>query len=177
MRRREFVGLLGGAAVAWPLAAQPAMPVIGFLHAGSAEENKKRLAAFHKGLAGAGFVVGQNVAIEYRWAAGKNEDLPALAADLIRRNVTMIATPGSTGAAVVAKAATATVPIVFAIGADPVALGLVHTLSRPGGNATGITSLNADIGAKRLGFLHELLPSAVRFAVLVNPNNRNALPQ
>jgi putative ABC transport system substrate-binding protein len=178
MRRREFVGLLGGVALAWPLMAraQPAMPVIGFLHAGSAEENQKRLAAFHKGLAGAGFVVGQNVAIEYRWAAGRNEDLSALAADLIRRNVTMIATPGSTGAAVVAKGATATIPVVFAIGADPVALGLVNTLSRPGGNATGITSLNAEIGAKRLGLLRDLVPQAARYFALANPASPLAEP-
>jgi putative ABC transport system substrate-binding protein len=173
MRRREFVGLIGGAA-AWSRAARAqtsAVPVIGFLHTGSPEENARRLAGFLKGLADAGFVDGRNVTIEYRWALGRNSDLPALAADLVRRQVTLIATPGSTPAAVVAKAATATIPIVFAVGADPVALGLVASLSRPGGNATGITSLNAELAAKRLGLLRELVPQPTGYFVLVNPTS------
>jgi putative ABC transport system substrate-binding protein len=179
VNRRAFITLLGGVTAAWPLAAraqQPAVPMIGFLHSGSPEQNAKRLAAFRKGLNEAGFVEGQNVAIEYRWAAGESDKLPALAADLIRRRVDVIATAGSTPASVVAKAATTTIPIVFAVGADAVALGLVASLNRPGGNVTGITSLNADVAAKRLGVLRELVPQATRYFTLVNPTSQLAEP-
>jgi putative ABC transport system substrate-binding protein len=179
MRRRDFIALISGIAPSWPFAApaqQGVMPVIGFLHSGSPEENAKRLAAFRKGLSNAGFVEGQNVAIEYRWAFGKNGDLPALAADLVHRKVALIATPGSTAAAVVAKAATAGIPIVFGVGADPVSLGLVASLSRPDGNVTGITSLNAELVAKRLGLFRDLAPDALRYFVLANPASVLAAP-
>jgi ABC-type uncharacterized transport system substrate-binding protein len=178
MKRRQFLTWLGGVA-ALPLAAQAqssAMPVIGFLHAGSREENAKRLAAFLKGLGDGGFVDGHNVTIDYRWAQGKNASLPALAADLVRRKVAIIVTPASTAGAVVAEQATTTIPIVFAIGADPVELGLAKSLSRPGGNATGITSLNTEVGAKRLGLLRELAPQAERYFALANPVSPLAKP-
>jgi putative ABC transport system substrate-binding protein len=171
MKRREILSLVGGTVVAWPWVArgqQPVLPVIGFLHAGAPEGNARRLAAYRKGLADTGFVEGQSVAIEYRWAAGANDTLPRLAAGLIERQVAVIATPGATAAAVVAKAATATIPIVFGVGSDPVALGLVASLARPGGNATGVTSENTELAAKRLGLAHELLPDVIRYFGLVN---------
>ncbi|RTM07609.1 MAG: ABC transporter substrate-binding protein [Bradyrhizobiaceae bacterium] len=176
MRRREFIGGAIAVAALSRAHAQAALPVVGFLHGGSAEENVKRLAAFRKGLAGGGFTEGQNVAIEYRWASGRNEELASLAADLVRRNVALIAAPGSTAAAVAARQATTTIPIVFSSGTDPVALGLVDSLNRPGGNATGITSLNAELSAKRLGIFRELAPGVSRYFALVKPGSALAAP-
>jgi putative ABC transport system substrate-binding protein len=172
MRRREFILAVGGAAAAWSSAAraqQPAMPLIGYLSSRSPDDTRHLLAAFLRGLNEAGYVEGQNVAIEYRWALGQYDRLPALAAELVRRPVTVLTTTGGEPAALAAKAATSTIPIVFLIGGDPVALGLAASYNRPGGNATGMNILAPSLEAKRLGLLHELVPQAATIGVLLNP--------
>jgi putative ABC transport system substrate-binding protein len=176
MRRREFIGALGGAA-AWPrvvTAQQPAVPVIGYLSLGSAKGFATRLTAFRQGLQETGYREGENVVIEYRWADGRTERLPALAADLVAHRVAVITTPGSVAATLAAKAATTTIPIVFETGADPIVSGFVASLRRPEENVTGVTSLNFEVAPKRLELLRELVPAASGVAVLVNPSNPNA---
>ena len=177
MRRREFITLAGGAAAAWPATAraqQPAMPVIGFLHSTSAGTNLHLLRGFHRGLMDTGYVEGENVSIVYRWSEGQFDRLPELAAELVHRQITVIVAFGGPASVSAAKAATTTIPIVFIINDDPVRLGWVVSLARPGGNLTGINFLNAELVAKRLDLLRQLVPTATRLAVLVNPNTGNA---
>jgi ABC-type uncharacterized transport system substrate-binding protein len=171
--RRKFLATLGGAA-AWPLAAhaqQPAIPTVGYLYLGTSEPHAHRVAAFRKGLSDTGYVEGTNVAIAFRWANNQIDRLPELATDLVRQGVNVIVAAGDMSAALAVKAATTTIPIVFSTAGDPVSTGLVFSLNRPGGNITGITYMNVELGAKRLGLLHELIPGAARFATLVNPEN------
>jgi putative tryptophan/tyrosine transport system substrate-binding protein len=170
--RREFFGVFAGSVVVWPLvvrAQQQAMPVVGFLHDGTPEGRAHFAAAFREGLSEVGFVDGRNVVIEYHWAQDQFDRVPALVAELVQRRVAVIATPGSATAALAAKAATSTIPIVFSVGSDPIKLGLVDSLNRPGGNVTGVNYYSQDLGPKRLGLLRELMPAGADVVVLVNP--------
>jgi len=172
MRRRDLIALIGGAAAAWPLAAraqQAAMPIVGVINPGTPSGMTRYAAAFRTGLSEAGYVEGQNVTVEYHWLEGQYGRLPALMADLVRRRVDVIATPGNTPSALAAKAATTTIPIVFGVAEDPARIGLVANLARPGGNATGANYLISELGAKRLALLRELVPTAARVAALANP--------
>jgi putative ABC transport system substrate-binding protein len=176
MRRRDFVRLVGGTVATWPIAAraqQPTMPVIGFLNPASLDTRRDWIAAFYQGLGETGYVVGRNVTIEYRWGEGRNDRLPALAADLVQHRVMVIVAADGTAAAVAAKAATPTIPIVFMVGADPVELGFVESLGRPGSNMTGVSALSVGTVAKRLQLAHELVPAATEIAFLRNPTNPN----
>jgi putative ABC transport system substrate-binding protein len=180
MKRRSFITLLGGAAaaIAWPLSPrgqQPPMPVIGFLHSGTAAPFEAQLVAFQQGLKDGGYVVGQNVAIEYRWAEGKVDRLPELAADLVRRRVSVIAAVGGPPSNLAAKNATTTIPVVFNTGADPVKMGLVTNVRQPGGNVTGISFFSEELGTKALSLLRDLVPGAKTFGLMVNPNNPETL--
>jgi putative ABC transport system substrate-binding protein len=179
MRRRELIRLLGGAATVWPFVtfAQPAVPIIGFLSSRSAADSTTLVAAFRKGLGESGYIEGQNIAVEYRWADGQYDRLPALVTDLVQRGVVLLVTTGGEPSALAAKAATSTIPIVFTTGGDPVKIGLVESHNRPGGNATGVSLLTTAPESKRLGLLHELVPGAKVVGVLIDPNYQEAEAQ